>query len=70
MPDELLGRDVCRWGPSIYRMILTTKVEHFFEEMATGQFRIPDNVPLFEECAARHNLRFTGPPLAVDEAAP
>lgn len=151
MLDELLGESAYRWGPSIYRTILTTKTsggamsitdsvtepgegpprhvhdaedeafiiltgevefwvagerfikgpgeaafvprgtehtfrvagdmpsrhiviltpggfEEFFEEMAAGKFRIPDDMQHIEESAARHNLRFTGPPLSADEA--
>jgi quercetin dioxygenase-like cupin family protein len=37
--------------------------EHFFDEMASKQFRIPDDMDAVNEAAARHNLSFTGPPL-------
>lgn len=39
--------------------------EGFFAEMAAGGFAIPADMPAIEESAARHNLRFTGPPLAA-----
>lgn len=38
--------------------------EGFFAEMAEGQFRIPEDMPAIIESGARHNLTFTGPPLA------
>lgn len=37
--------------------------EGFFADMAAGQFRIPEDMGKIGESAARHNLRFTGPPL-------
>lgn len=40
--------------------------EFFFAEMAQGCFRIPEDMDKIVESAARHSLRFTGPPLAVD----
>ncbi|MCV0398155.1 MAG: cupin domain-containing protein [Rhizobiaceae bacterium] len=40
--------------------------EGFFSEMAAGGFAVPADMPAIEESAARHNLRFTGPPLAVN----
>lgn len=53
--------------PSRHIVILTPGgFEHFFEEMAAGQFRIPQDMAQVEESAGRHNLRFTGPPLAAD----
>ena len=49
--------------PSRHLVILTPGgLEGFFAEMAAGQFRIPDDMPAIGESAARHNLRFTGPP--------
>ena len=55
-------------APSRHLVILTPGgFEHFFEEMAAGQCRIPEDMAKVEESAARHNLRFTGPPLAADE---
>jgi hypothetical protein len=35
----------------------------FFAEMAEGGFRIPEDMDAINESAARHNMRFTGPPL-------
>lgn len=37
--------------------------ESFFEEMARGAFRIPEDMPAVVESGTRHNLAFTGPPL-------
>lgn len=37
--------------------------DRFFAEMATGGFRIPEDMDAINESAVRHNLRFTGPPL-------
>jgi quercetin dioxygenase-like cupin family protein len=37
--------------------------EGFFAEMARGAFRIPEDMGLISESAARHHLAFTGPPL-------
>lgn len=37
--------------------------EGFFAEMAAAQCRIPEDMPLVMESAARHHLAFTGPPL-------
>lgn len=37
--------------------------ESFFQEMARGQFRIPEDMPVIAETAGRHSLTFTGPPL-------
>lgn len=42
--------------------------EGFFADMAAGQFAIPADMPQIEESAARHSLRFTGPPLEADAA--
>ncbi|MBT9385878.1 cupin domain-containing protein [Pseudooceanicola sp. CBS1P-1] len=51
-------------GPSRHLVILTPGgFEGFFAEMARGQFAIPEDMPAIEASAARHNLRFTGPPL-------
>ncbi|MCT8159005.1 cupin domain-containing protein [Pseudoruegeria sp. SHC-113] len=51
-------------GPSRHLVILTPGgFEGFFEEMAQGAFRIPDDMPAIVEAAARHHLTFTGPPL-------
>lgn len=52
--------------PSRHLVILTPGgFEGFFAEMAAGQFRIPEDMGRIEESAARHGLRFTGPPLGV-----
>lgn len=37
--------------------------ETFFAEMSAGGFAIPADMARIEESAARHHLRFTGPPL-------
>jgi hypothetical protein len=51
--------------PSRHILVLTPGgFEDFFAEMARGQFAIPGDMPAIEESAARHGLRFTGPPLA------
>lgn len=51
-------------APSRHLVILTPGgFEGFFADMAKGQFRIPEDMPAIEESAARHHLRFTGPPL-------
>lgn len=58
---RVIGSEPCR-----HLVILTPGgFEGFFREMAMGQFRIPEDMPAVEESAARHNLRFTGPPLGV-----
>jgi mannose-6-phosphate isomerase-like protein (cupin superfamily) len=41
--------------------------EDFFTDMVRGQYRIPEDMPAIIESGTRHNLTFTGPPLA-DEA--
>jgi hypothetical protein len=33
--------------------------------MARGQYRIPEDMEKVNECAARHNLSLTGPPLGA-----
>jgi quercetin dioxygenase-like cupin family protein len=40
--------------------------ETFFAEMAQGGFRIPEDMEQIATAAARHNLRFTGPPLGAE----
>lgn len=54
--------------PSRHLVILTPGgFEGFFEEMAAGNFRIPEDMAKIGEVASRFNLEFTGPPLgAVD----
>ena len=55
-------------GPSRHLLILTPGgFEGFFADMAKGRFAIPDDMPAVEESAARHSLRFTGPPLGPDD---
>lgn len=55
-------------APSRHLVILTPGgFEGFFADMAAGQFRIPEDMAAIEESAARHNLSFTGPPLAAEE---
>ena len=51
-------------APSRHLVILTPGgFEGFFAEMAHGGFSIPADMPAIEAAAARHHLRFTGPPL-------
>ncbi len=53
--------------PSRHLIILTPGgFESFFAEMAAGQFSIPHDMPRVNEAAARHKLRFTGPPLGAE----
>jgi quercetin dioxygenase-like cupin family protein len=53
--------------PSRHLIILTPGgFEAFFAEMAEGRFRIPEDMEAIGAAASRHNLRFTGPPLAVE----
>lgn len=40
--------------------------EQFFNEMAEGECRIPQDMEAIIEAAARHNTEFTGPPLSAD----
>ena len=50
--------------PARHLVILTPGgFEGFFQEMAEGQFRIPEDMAAIEECAKRYHLSFTGPPL-------
>ena len=50
--------------PCRHLVILTPSgFENFFREMADGQFRIPEEMSSIEDCAKRHSLSFTGPPL-------
>ena len=54
--------------PSRHLVILTPGgFEGFFEEMAAGQFRIPEDMPQILEVAERYQLGFTGPPLGPDD---
>ena len=53
--------------PSRHLIILTPGgFESFFAEMAQGSFRIPQDMEQVGASAARHNLRFTGPPLGAE----
>ena len=50
--------------PSRHLVILTPGgFEGFFEDMARGQCRIPEDMADVMESAERHNMTFTGPPL-------
>lgn len=40
--------------------------EGFFADMANGRFRIPEDMEQVGASAARHSLRFTGPPLGAE----
>lgn len=40
--------------------------EGFFGDMARGRFRIPEDMEQINAVAARHGLRFTGPPLGAE----
>ena len=54
-------------GPSRHLVILTPGgFEGFFVDMAAGRFRIPEDMAQINASAARHNLRFTGPPLGAE----
>lgn len=56
---KVTGNEPCR-----HLVILTPGgFEGFFEDMAAGLFKIPDDMPSIEESASRHNMSFTGPPL-------
>ncbi len=53
--------------PGRHLLILTPGgFEGFFAEMAQGNFRIPEDMDQVAASAARHSLRFTGPPLDVE----
>ena len=53
--------------PSRHLIILTPGgFEGFFADMAAGQFGIPEDMEQINASAARHNLRFTGPPLGME----
>lgn len=50
--------------PSRHLVILTPGgFEGFFEDMAQGNYRIPEDMPAIERSATRHKMTFTGPPL-------
>lgn len=51
-------------APSRHLVILTPGgFEGFFQDMADGQGRIPEDMPVIEASATKHNMTFTGPPL-------
>lgn len=59
---RVVGAELCR-----HLLILTPGgFEGFFAEMAQGRFRIPEDMEQIESSAARHTLRFTGPPLGAE----
>ena len=54
--------------PSRHLVILTPGgFEGFFEEMAAGQYRIPEDMERIVEIGNAYHLAFTGPPLSADE---
>lgn len=56
---KVTGDESCR-----HLVILTPGgFEGFFADMAAGQCRIPEDMPVIEDSAKRHNMAFTGPPL-------
>jgi hypothetical protein len=58
----VLGSEPCR-----HLVILTPGgFEGFFADMAQGRFRIPEDMEQIGASAARHSLRFTGPPLGAE----
>ncbi len=53
--------------PSRHLLLLTPGgFEGFFADMAQGSFRIPEDMEQVGASAARHSLRFTGPPLGAE----
>ena len=53
--------------PSRHLLVLTPGgFEGFFADMARGGFRIPEDMEQVGASAARHSLRFTGPPLGAE----
>lgn len=60
---RVVGSEPCR-----HLVVLTPGgFESFFTEMAEGGFRIPEDMERINAAAARHNLRFTGPPLGTGQ---
>lgn len=58
---RVIGSQTCH-----HLVILTPGgFEGFFRDMSEGRFRIPQDMQHINESAARHNLRFTGPPLGA-----
>ena len=59
---RVIGGQPCR-----HLVILTPGgFEGFFADMAQGQFHIPEDMEQIGASAARHYLRFTGPPLGAE----
>ena len=59
---RVLGSQPCR-----HLIVLTPGgFEGFFADMAQGRFRIPEDMEQIGASAARHSLRFTGPPLGAE----
>ena len=59
---RVVGNQSCR-----HFVILTPGgFEGFFADMARGGFRIPEDMEQIGVSAARHSLRFTGPPLGAE----
>ena len=55
-------------GPSRHLVILTPGgFEGFFDEMAEGQFAIPQDMDKIVAVAERYQLAFTGPPLDAQD---
>ena len=53
-------------GPARHIIILTPGwFEGFFADMAKGRYQIPRDMGPILDAAARHNLRFTGPPIGA-----
>lgn len=53
--------------PSRHLIILSPGgFEGFFEEMAAGQFQIPEDMASIQKSAKQYNLSFTGPPLGAE----
>ena len=51
--------------PSRHLAFMPGGFEGFFVEMARERYRIPEDMAKINECAARYNLSFTGPPLGA-----
>lgn len=53
--------------PSRHLTVLTPGgFEAFLADMARGQYRVPEDMPVIEEVAKRYDLTFTGPPLGAE----
>ncbi|MDQ7078542.1 MAG: cupin domain-containing protein [Robiginitomaculum sp.] len=54
--------------PCRHLVILTPGgLEGFFEEVAAGKYRIPDDMAKIDEIANRFHMKFTGPPLGASD---